>query len=143
MSYVIYRTDTTRAIKTNPKVYGIQYYKTKGACTRAMNKLKQDFADLIANEDKYRFRYHPCDSLRIEVESTDPKRRELGFVEKTDEMVELAFADADIYHTKIEKQVVVEYTNKYTGSDEVLTTTMSINDRGGCTDPSTDRYWSM
>ena len=143
MSFVIYRTDTTEAIKVNHKVYGIQYFKTKGATTRAVNKLKQQFADLIANEDKYRFRYHPCDSLRIQVESADPKARELGFMDKTNEMVELAVADADIYHSKIEKQVVVEYTNKYTGSDEILTTTMSVNKVGGCTDPSSDTYWCM
>jgi len=143
MSFVIYRTDTTEAVKVNHKVYGIQYFKTKGACTRAVNKLKQQFADLIANEDKYRFSYHPCKSLQIEVESTDPRKRELGYKDKTDQMVELAIADADIYHTKIEKQVEVKYTNKYTGSDEVLTKTMSVNDRGGCTDPSTERYWCM
>lgn len=143
MSFVIYRTDTTEAVKVNHKVYGIQYFKTKGACTRAVNKLKQQFADLIANKEEYRHRYHPCDSLRIEVESTDPIARKIGRMDKTDEMVELAVADADIYHTKIEKQVEVKYTNRYTGSDEVLTTTMSVNDRGGCTDPSTDRYWCM
>jgi len=143
MSFVIYRTDTTEAVNSNKKVYGIQYFKTKGACTTAMNKIKKEFAEGVKATDHHDRRHHKWSDLEILVPSDNEIKNRICGGDLTGEMVELAVADADIYHTKIEQYVEVKYTNKYTGSDEVLTKTMSVNDRGGCTDPSTERYWCM
>lgn len=50
-------------------------------------------------------------------------------------------AEVDHYHKRIERQVT--RTGIAPGSGKEITITMSINAVGGCTDPFTERYWSM
>ena len=52
-----------------------------------------------------------------------------------------AIAEAEHYHNRIERQVT--RTGVTPGSGKEITITMSVNDVGGCTDPFTERYWSM
>ena len=50
-------------------------------------------------------------------------------------------AEVEHYHNRIERQVT--RTGIAPGSGKEITLTMSINAVGGCTDPFTERYWSM
>lgn len=50
-------------------------------------------------------------------------------------------AELEHYHKRIERQVT--RTGIAPGSGKEITLTMSINAVGGCTDPFTERYWSM
>lgn len=52
-----------------------------------------------------------------------------------------AIAEAEHYFQNIEKQVT--RTGIAPGSGKEITLTMSVNEVGGCTDPFTERYWSM
>jgi hypothetical protein len=52
-----------------------------------------------------------------------------------------AIAEVEHYHKRIERQVT--RTGIAPGSGKEITITMSVNDVGGCTDPFTERYWSM
>lgn len=139
MSFVIYRTDTTEAINSNKKVYGIQYYKTKGACTTAMNKIKREFAEGVKATDHHDRRHHKWSDLEILVPSDNEIKNRICGGDLTGEMVELAIADADIYHTKIEATIEVEYDNRYAGGTGKQT--MTINEKGGACDRSMDSYW--
>lgn len=53
----------------------------------------------------------------------------------------LNIAEAQYYYDNIEKQVT--RTGICPGTGKESTITMSVNNVGGCTDPFTERYWSM
>lgn len=52
-----------------------------------------------------------------------------------------AIAEREHYCKRIERQVT--RTGIAPGSGKEITLTMSVNEVGGCTDPFTERYWSM